>query len=85
MVSSRGKETHNESLYFILGTVLNKETITTRSGGDAMADLDFQLYCIWNQLKAKLLGIPVRNFLGQTSEGRNPPLNLSHTFWEQPG
>lgn len=41
-----------------------------------MANLYYQLDCIWNQLKHKLLGIPIRNFLKQIFETGKPKSRL---------
>lgn len=44
-----------------------------------MADIGCQQDCIWNQLKPKLPGSPVRDLLNQIIDAERLTLNLSHT------
>lgn len=48
-----------------------------------MASLGCQFYYIQNQLKSKLLSIPMRCFSG-LDYFRKIRQNLVHTFWQQP-
>lgn len=54
-----------------------------RTGGkhmDVMAVLGYQVDCIWNQLKPKILDMTGRGFLNCLFEARRPTLNVSHTL-----